>query len=168
MQVHVAATLRLCLSVDGPRPTFEDAFREEYPGVVRVVAPIVGSVADAEGIAQDAFTKAYVRWARLSRYDRPGAWVRRVAIRDAVRFAERSRRSPEPPAPDRDPVDAVVARIDLDRLLARLPARQRACVVLHHGPPTGRGPTPRGASSASTCSPSARGPSTAAGRTRPS
>ena len=30
--------------VDGRAPSFEEAFRAEYPGVVRVVAPIVGSV----------------------------------------------------------------------------------------------------------------------------
>jgi RNA polymerase sigma-70 factor (ECF subfamily) len=120
--------------MDDPRPSFDDAFRADYGAVVRVVAPIVGSLADAENLAQDAFAKAYVRWRRISGYDRPGAWIRRVAIRDAVRFAARGHRATTAAAQAAagDPTDAAATRVDLERLLARLPARQRACVVLHH------------------------------------
>ena len=46
-------------------------------------------MADAEGLVQDAFVKAFARWGRIGRPDRPGAWGQRVAIRDAVRFARR-------------------------------------------------------------------------------
>ena len=70
--------------VDGTRTTFDEAFRAEYADIVRVVAPIVGSVEDAEAVVQDAFLKAFTRWRRVGGYDRPGAWVQRVAIRDAV------------------------------------------------------------------------------------
>jgi RNA polymerase sigma-70 factor (ECF subfamily) len=118
--------------VDSGRATFEDAFRAEYPGVVRVVSPIVGSVADAEAVAQDAFLKAYTRWRRVGGYDRPGAWVRRVAIRDAVRFAQRHRHSEAAEAGGPDQTEAVAASVDLERALRRLPPRQRACVVLYH------------------------------------
>jgi RNA polymerase sigma-70 factor (ECF subfamily) len=119
--------------VTGPASSFDDVFRDDYRDVVRVVAPIVGSVADGEAVTQDAFLKAFVRWRRIGGYDRPGAWVRRVAIRDAVRFAERRRRRPSPAAPpDPDVEHAVVTRLDLARVLGRLPPRQRACIVLHH------------------------------------
>jgi RNA polymerase sigma-70 factor (ECF subfamily) len=118
--------------VDGRRSTFEETFRADYPGIVRVVSPIVGSVTDAEAVAQDAFAKAFARWRRIGRYDRPGSWVRRVAIRDAVRFAERSRRVvPDRPAGS-DPLDGLAAHLDLHAALSHLPARQRACVVLHY------------------------------------
>jgi RNA polymerase sigma-70 factor (ECF subfamily) len=113
--------------------TFDETFRAEYPGIVRVVAPIVGSVEDAEAVVQDAFLKAFVRWRRIGAYDRPGAWVQRVAIRDAVRAATRSRRRQvldHPPGAD--PAAATATRIDLARALAELPARPRAAVVLHH------------------------------------
>lgn len=63
--------------MDGSRLGFDDVFRAEYVDVVRAIAPIVGSVSEAEAVAQDAFLKAFVRWRRLCRYDRPGAWVRR-------------------------------------------------------------------------------------------
>jgi RNA polymerase sigma-70 factor (ECF subfamily) len=118
--------------VDGQRPSFEDAFRAEYPGVVRVVAPIVGSVADAEAVVQDAFVKAFTRWRRIGRYDRPGAWIQRVAVRDAVRFAGRGRRA-TPSPPDRaDPTEAVAAAVDVQAALLELSPKQRACVVLHY------------------------------------
>jgi RNA polymerase sigma factor (sigma-70 family) len=113
--------------------SFDEVFRDSYREVVRVVAPVVGSVADGEAVVQDAFLKAFVRWRRIGRYDRPGAWVRRVALRDAVRHAGRRRRQP---APERSPEVAldhsVVTRLDVVRVLDVLPPRQRACVVLHY------------------------------------
>lgn len=119
--------------VDATRLTFDQTFRAEYAGIVRVVAPIVGSVEDAEAVVQDAFLKAFVRWRRIGGYDRPGAWVQRVAIRDAVRAAARARRRPDPrPPPADDPASGAAARVDLMRALGRLPARARAAVVLHH------------------------------------
>jgi RNA polymerase sigma-70 factor (ECF subfamily) len=114
------------------RDTFEEAFRAEYPSIVRVVSPIVGSAADAEAVVQDAFVKAFTRWKRIGRYDRPGAWVQRVAIRDGVRFAARHRRvAPSRPAAV-DPAEAVTAHVDLHAALLLLPPKQRACVVLHY------------------------------------
>jgi len=118
--------------VDGARPTFEDAFRAEYAGIVRVVSPIVGSTADAEGVVQDAFVKAFARWPRLARYDRPGAWIQRVAIRDAVRLAQRTRPPEGIPTHGRDHADAVAVQIDLTQALPLLTPNQRACVVLRH------------------------------------
>ena len=118
--------------MDRSRTDFDDAFRAEYPGIVRVVAPIVGSVADAEGLVQDAFVKAFTRWGRIGRYDRPGAWIQRVAIRDAVRFSRRGPGREPAPGPSDGTVAGLADRIDLQRALLTLPARQRACIVLHH------------------------------------
>lgn len=76
--------------------------------------------------------KAFVRWGRIRRYDRPGAWVRRVAIRDGVRLAERSRRMVgREPVRHAEPEDAA-GRVDLQHALADLPPRQRAALVLHY------------------------------------
>ncbi|MGY6501538.1 MAG: RNA polymerase sigma factor [Acidimicrobiales bacterium] len=110
---------------------FEEFFQEEYPALVRAVFPIVGDVGDAEAIVQEAFVKAMARWPRLRGFDRPGAWVRRVAIRDAVRQSARRAR-PWEPSPSASAVDSITDRVDLDRALAQLSARQRAAVVLHH------------------------------------
>jgi RNA polymerase sigma-70 factor (ECF subfamily) len=118
--------------VDGSGLTFEDAFRAEYVGVVRTISPIVGSVEDAEALTQDAFVKAYTHWKRIGGYDRPGAWIRRVAIRDAVRFADRHPQPVTDPPHQRDATEPVAGSLDLDDAIRRLPPKQRACVVLHY------------------------------------
>lgn len=113
---------------------FETLFRDEYATIVRSVGPIVGSVSEAEAIVQDAFAKAFDRWRRVSCYDRPGAWVRRVAIRDAVRFAQRERRRPTGDRPTASPDRSahVDGQLHLIGALRTLPPRQRASIVLHH------------------------------------
>jgi RNA polymerase sigma factor (sigma-70 family) len=118
--------------VDGLGAGFEDVFRTEYPGIVRVLGPIVGSVADAESVAQDAFVKAFSRWRRVGGYDRPGAWIQRVAIRDAVRLARRHRPASAGLVAATDPSDDLAVRVDLREALTRWPGRQRACVVLYY------------------------------------
>lgn len=113
---------------------FDDLFRRDYPSIVRTVLPIVGDRQQAEAIVQDAFVVALRRWRRIHSYDKPGAWVRRVAIRDAVRFARREARSgpfevaTPAPGPATDQADLV----DLESAVASLPAQQRAAVALHY------------------------------------
>jgi RNA polymerase sigma factor (sigma-70 family) len=107
-------------------------FREEFAVVVRTVFLILHDRQEAEDVAQEAFTQLLVHWGTVSRYERPEAWVRRVAIRLAVRQLRRERlravlqRSVEPPAPV-SPVD-----VDLLRALRALPERQRAAVALFY------------------------------------
>jgi RNA polymerase sigma-70 factor (ECF subfamily) len=111
---------------------FSGFFREELSGVVRTVSVIVRDRGRAEEIAQDAFVELYSRWQKISTYQRPDAWVRRVAIRMAIRAArrehirgalERQAAAPiEPHAPDPDILAAVRA----------LPPGQRAAVALFY------------------------------------
>lgn len=61
----------------------------ESRGLVAAVTAIVGDAHRAEEIVQDAFERAYRRWRRVSRLDRPGAWVRRVAINEAISASRR-------------------------------------------------------------------------------
>lgn len=88
--------------------------------------------ARAEEIAQDAFVQVLVHWPKVSRYERPDAWVRRVAIRLALRSLRRDRLwqlvrgGLLPREPDR-PV-----RYDLDSAIRQLPGSQRAAIVLHY------------------------------------
>lgn len=117
--------------IEPPR-TFETFFRDEYDSIVGVVTAIVGDQSEAEAVAQDAFVQAMVRWRRLSRYDRPGAWVRRVAIRDAVRLVQR-RAEPTGDVPaETTKSDRAAEDIDLHRSLTTLPARQRVALTLFY------------------------------------
>ncbi len=92
---------------------FADMFRREYQSVVRAVLPIVGDQGEAEAIAQDAFEKALGRWGRIRNYDRPGGWVRRVAIRDAVRSFNRGNRASSLRVDSIAASEPVTDRIDL-------------------------------------------------------
>src|SRR4051794_16673179 len=64
-------------------PTF---FRDEYPRIARELELMLGDSGAAADVAQEAFIKLYLHWKKVSRYDKPGAWTRRVAIRLAVRW----------------------------------------------------------------------------------
>ena len=115
---------------------FEDEFaafyRAEFPGVVRTSYLIVHDRQRAEDVAQEAFIQLLAHWSKVSRYEQPGAWVRRVAIRIASRSARRERLRPvleqgTEPAPIFAPQD-----VDLLNAIKRLPTRQRAAVALFY------------------------------------
>ena len=114
---------------------FEVFFAAEYVRVVRTVYLIVHDQGRAEELTQDAFIKLLGRWSVVSAYDQPGAWVRRVAIRMAVRWVsrERTRRVLERRAgPLVAAPDPSLPRSDVLEAVRSLPAQQRAEVVLHY------------------------------------
>ena len=115
--------------------SFEDLFRQAYPGLVRVLAVAGGDAQVAEDCVQEAFSRAYTRWRRIRRYDDPSAWVRRVALNlliDHQRKAARGRRAVarmdvETAAPPTERVS-----FDLAAALAGLPAQQRTAAALFY------------------------------------
>jgi RNA polymerase sigma factor (sigma-70 family) len=119
----------------GESDEFRWLFVAEYPAVVRTAFLILHDYARAEEIAQDAFVQLLRHWSRVSRYESPDAWVRRVAIRLAVRDAKREARrsllirrdARGPTAPASDAVD-----IDLLAAIRTLPVQQRSVVVLFY------------------------------------
>ena len=77
--------------LDGPAD-FDETFREHYGPMVRSLAAACGDREAAADAVQDAFTRAYTRWRRISRYDSPSGWIRHVALnrlRDHFRREER-------------------------------------------------------------------------------
>ena len=70
---------------------FDWWFRASYSSVARTVFLVVGDRGRAEEITQDAFVQMLRHWSSVRRYERPDAWVRRVAIRMAVKQAKRER-----------------------------------------------------------------------------
>jgi RNA polymerase sigma-70 factor (ECF subfamily) len=116
---------------------FEAFFADEYGAVLRTVALAIGDRARAEDATQEAFARAYRRWRSVSRHARPAAWVHVVALnveRSRLRRDRRARPAAEVSelAPARDPADGVTAAVVVERLLATLPPRQRAAVVLRY------------------------------------
>jgi RNA polymerase sigma factor (sigma-70 family) len=107
-------------------------YRGEYQPVVRTVFLITRDRQRAEDIAQDAFVQLYAHWKKVSSYERPEAWVRRVAIRMAVRHLKRERMRAvlerETPTPSiAPPID-----VDLLRAMRELPVTQQVAVVLFY------------------------------------
>lgn len=107
-------------------------FSVEYPAVMRTVYLMVHDRGSAEDVTQEAFVQLLKHWRKVSKYDRPGAWVRRVAIRLAAQTIKRDRlrsileRQVEPP-PEPRPTD-----VDVQRAISALPGMQRAAVVLFY------------------------------------
>ncbi len=76
-----------------PVDDFAEFYEASYARLVALVAAMVGDRHQAEDIAQEAFARALVRWPRISRYDVPEAWVRRVALRLTIDAGRRMRRA---------------------------------------------------------------------------
>lgn len=113
---------------------FQELFLREYPNLVRELRLIVGPEA-AEDVASDAFEQLCRLWAKVSRYERPGAWVRMVALRTATKVRRRSRKRSEVEAgwaAGRAVDRQVESDIDLVNVLGTLSVQQRAAVALHH------------------------------------
>lgn len=117
---------------------FEELFDAEFPAVVRSVFLVCQDLGRAEDLAQDAFVELLRRWRRVSRYERPGAWVRRVAIRKAVQVTRReARRSWLERRAATATTDAALEPASLVdgglwAAVSSLPAQQRAVVALFY------------------------------------
>jgi RNA polymerase sigma-70 factor (ECF subfamily) len=117
---------------------FDSFFAVEFPRVARTVYLIGHDYQRAQDVTQDAFVELLKRWEKVSRLERPGAWVRRVAIRKMMRSLRREaaqwevlRREAEwnlrlaPREEGRD-IDHVLAAI------RSLSLRQRTAIVLFY------------------------------------
>ena len=111
---------------------FDALFADSYRTIVRTVFFIVGDWEVAREVAQDAFATALVHWRKVSAYDNPGAWVRRVAIRDAVRTRRRAQRTAGVAGATVAPAPPIESALDVRAAILRLPVQQRAAVVLHY------------------------------------
>src|SRR6478735_11873978 len=111
---------------------FAGFFRIEYPSVARTVELILRDRDRAEEVTQDAFIQLFTRWRRISRYERPGAWVRRVAIRMAVRAARREKVRALLERNEPSQVEDSFPDVDLVAAIQTLPETQRAVIGLFY------------------------------------
>jgi RNA polymerase sigma-70 factor (ECF subfamily) len=114
---------------------FAAFYASSYRRLLGQLFAVTGDLAEAENVLQEAYARAFARWPRVGAYDRPEAWVRRVAVNLAA-MADRSLRrrtrallrlGPPPVVPDLSP-----ELLDLRDALAALPLAQRQVIVLHH------------------------------------
>ena len=115
---------------------FESFYAAERRSVVGLAYVLSGSRSGAEDLAQEAFVAAARHWDRVSGYDDPGAWVRRVVANAAVSWLRR--RAAEARAilrlgrsdltiPPIDPTAELVWRE-----VRRLPRRQAQAIALSY------------------------------------
>ena len=113
-------------------PDFADWSRAAHPGLVHAVVRAVRSPGLAADALDEAFARAFARWDRVNAMRSPSGWVYRVAVNEARRQLRRATRE-----------EAVLASLGPARpapppggetwlLVAELPVRQRAAVVLRH------------------------------------
>lgn len=123
--------------------SFDDFFRDEFPQMVALARVVCCDLEVAEDLAQEAMSKAHQNWDRVSTYDKPGAWLRRVTINLAI--SRRRRFGREVGLLKRISSDRVVRRVTPDLAtevveadselwdaVRRLPPRQRAVIALFY------------------------------------
>lgn len=111
----------------------DEFYAVTYRRLVRVVTAVTGDPVEAEDAVMDAFVRLMGQWDKVSRYDDPEAFVRKIALgnvsnrRRKIRNGLRAvlRHGPagdvEPPTGD---------RIDIHRAMGVLSRPQREVIVL--------------------------------------
>ncbi len=119
------------MSTPEPDRGFAEFFRACLPVVTRTLTALTGDTRAVEDVAQDALVIARHRWHDISSYDKPEAWVLKVAIRLMRRWQQRQEReTPLVVAPD---VAEQVHEVELvHAALRELSPRHREVVALHH------------------------------------
>lgn len=112
---------------------FAEFVQGSSPRLLRTAWLLCGDPVLAEDLVQTALERVFLRWGRL-RSGAPGAYAQRVLVTAHIDHLRRSGRE----LPTEDLPEAAVAAVGpedgqyLTGLLARLPLRERQCVVLRH------------------------------------
>ncbi|WNI18168.1 SigE family RNA polymerase sigma factor [Actinacidiphila sp. ITFR-21] len=114
---------------------FDQFYEKTAKRMVAVVSAVTGDLGEAEDAVQEAYARAWQRWAKLIEEGDPTPWVRTVALRLAVstwrkkrnRMWAHFRHGPPPDAPELAP-----DRVALVDALRSLGSDQRTAVVIHH------------------------------------
>jgi RNA polymerase sigma-70 factor, ECF subfamily len=116
---------------------FEDFMRRERELLVGLLYLLSRDWYAAEDLAQNAFAAAQRHWPRVSRLDKPGAWLRRVAINGLRRWQRRGLLEAEALAQKflmryEEHVELPAEHAELWDAVRRLPRVQLEVIVLHY------------------------------------
>jgi RNA polymerase sigma-70 factor (ECF subfamily) len=118
--------------LEGAR-TFETFYKAEARTLFRRLWLVTGNRAEAEELMQDAFLKVWERWDRVGGMDDPVGYLYRTAMnlfRMRYRRAKLALRRTVGLAPSIDDFSDADDRQVVHEVLATIPARQRAALVL--------------------------------------
>lgn len=115
----------------------ESLYRSEASRLLAMMVVYLGDRAEAEDVVQEAFLRVQRSWERIESPERAGAYLRATAFNVARSGMRRRLRPMRAPWQDSvpSPEDGLLLAEDQRELmaaLARLPERQRACVVLRY------------------------------------
>ncbi len=123
----------------GNEADFERLYQASYGKILGTLTALLGDRAAAEDCAQDAFERAYKKWATWQPIAPAEAWVHRIAVNAAVSYKRKMRlrevgeviRRIGRPGVAPDP-QVLAENSDLVAALAKLPPKQAAVIVLRH------------------------------------
>ncbi|MET9391937.1 SigE family RNA polymerase sigma factor [Streptomyces sp. NPDC006624] len=124
-----------------PYPSFSSYVRARQPVLLRTARSLTGNPSDAEDLLQTALAKTYVAWERIEDHRALDGYVRRALLntrtsqwrkRRVDEFACEELPEPDPVPGADDPAERQALRDAMWRAIMRLPARQRAMVVLRY------------------------------------
>lgn len=113
--------------------SFERFFREARPTLFGFLLVVTGSAHEADEVTQEAFFRVWERWDRVAGMASREAYLFRVALnvfRSRYRRTVRAAKVAISSEPAPDAFEALVARDEVWRSLARLPARQRSAILI--------------------------------------
>ncbi|KPI15887.1 RNA polymerase, sigma-24 subunit, RpoE, ECF subfamily [Actinobacteria bacterium OK074] len=123
-----------------PYPSFSSYVTARQPVLLRTARSLTANPSDAEDLLQTALTKTYVAWDRIEDHRALDGYVRRALVN--TRTSQWRKRKVDEFATDELPEPETVASIDaaeqqalhdaMWRAIQKLPARQRAMVVLRY------------------------------------
>jgi len=112
---------------------FDAWYLRAHSRVAAAVAAMTGDIEIAGDAADEAFTRAYERWPRLSVSGSPDGWAFTVAMNVARRRLRRRRLEDAVMARQRLPeIAAAEAHPELWAAVRRLPPRQRQAIALRY------------------------------------
>jgi len=122
-------------------PSFASYVRARQPVLLRTARSLTANPSDAEDLLQTALTKTYVAWERIEDHRALDGYVRRALLntrtsqwrkRKVDEFVCEELPEPEPLPAGADPAEHQALHDAMWRAIQKLPARQRAMVVLRY------------------------------------
>jgi RNA polymerase sigma factor (sigma-70 family) len=120
-------------AIDTEPLAFESFFEEQKERLLRTLSVITGSRAEAEDLAQEAFTRVFERWETVAAMEDPAGYLHRTAMnlfRNQYRRTKVALARAVKIGPEQDVFKSVDDRDTATRALGSLTPRQRAALVL--------------------------------------
>ncbi len=117
---------------------FAEYVQTQRPALMRFATVLTGHTWSADDLVSDVLGRAFERWDRIASTEHPHAYVRRMIVNEHLSWRRRLQRTT--PVGDLDEraetvADGAAEHAERDAMihrLRRLPARQRAAVILRY------------------------------------